>query len=191
MLPDSIFQIFRNLFEYRCIKRTMEDNSCCYRTRTSYLSPERGANNCHNVITQLEYDVFAFQCFERICMNYYNNVKHWYTSPFIYKFNKSDKKNSQHTPQWRWPKISKILKKKTADCQNYNYFISHLIDYLFDCSRTGSVGLAFQYALLLTLYPVFESSVKFYPKIKQFHTPAISIHETWQVLTYFRGNGGH
>lgn len=75
-------------------------------------------------------------------------------------------------------KISKILKKKTADCQTCNYFISHLIDYLFDCSRTGSVGLAFQYALLLTLYPVFESSVKFYPKIKQFHTPAISIHET-------------
>lgn len=100
------------------------------------------------------------------------------------------KKNSQHTPQWRWPKNLENLEEKNC-CQNYNYFISHLIDYLFDCSRTGSVGLAFQYVLLLTLYPVFESSVKFYPKIKQFHTPAISIHETWQVLTYFRGNGGH
>lgn len=87
-------------------------------------------------------------------------------------------------------KSQKSWRKKTADCQTHNYFISRLIDYLFDCSRTGSVGFAFQYALLLTLYPVFESSVKFYPKIKQFHTPAISIHETWQVLTYFRGMGG-
>lgn len=113
MLPDSIFQIFRNLFEYRCIKRTMEDNSCCYRTRTSYLSPERGANNCHNVITQLEYDVFAFQCFERICMNYYNNVKHWYTSRFIYKFNKSDKKKQPtHPPVKMTKKSRKSWRKK-------------------------------------------------------------------------------
>lgn len=51
MLPDSIFQIFVNLFEYRCIKRTMKDNSCCYHTRTSYLSPERGADNCRKVTT--------------------------------------------------------------------------------------------------------------------------------------------
>lgn len=174
MLPDSIFQIFRNLFEYRCIKRTMEDNSCCYRTRTSYLSPERGANNCHNVITQLSmmslhFNVLQGSMLTNIIMSHTDTHPHL----FISSTNLIKKQPSEDDQ-----KISKILKKKTADCQNYNYFISHLIDYLFDCSRTGSVGLAFQYALLLTLYPVFESSVKFYPKIKQFHTPAISIHET-------------
>lgn len=49
-----------------------------------------------------EYDVFAFQCFARIYVNYYNNVTHWYTSPFI-----SSKNQPTHPPM----KMTKISRK--------------------------------------------------------------------------------